>query len=81
MLFMFSYNMLIVFYVTKHLLGFGCFFFCLFPFSRVLPMAYGVSQPRGLIRAVATSLCQNHSNVESDPRLQLTQQLTAMPDP
>ena len=32
------------------------FFFCLFAFSRAAPMAYGGSQTRGLIRAVAAGL-------------------------
>ena len=45
------------------------------------PAAYGGSQARGPIRAVAVSLCQSHSNARSEPRLQPTPQLTAMPDP
>ena len=55
--------------------------FCLFAFSRAAPVAYGGSQARGLIRAVATGLRQSHSNVGSELRLQPTLQLTAMPDP
>ena len=43
--------------------------------------AYGGSQARGLIGAVAASLRQSHSNVGSEPRLQPTPQLTATPDP
>ena len=43
--------------------------FCLFAFSRAAPMAYGGSQPRGLIGAVATGLSQSHSNTGSEPRL------------
>ena len=39
-----------------------------------------VSQVRGQIEAVATSLCQSHSNAGSKPRLQPTPQLTATPD-
>ena len=35
--------------------------FCLFVFSRAAPTAYGDSQARGLIRAVATGLRQSHS--------------------
>ena len=42
-------------------------------------MAYGGSQARGLIRAVAAGLHQSHSNVGSKPRLQPTPQLTATP--
>ena len=57
------------------------FFFCLFAFSRASPAAYGGSQARGLIRAVAASLCHSHSNAGSEPRLQPTPQLTATPDP
>ena len=58
---------------------FFCFcFFCLF---RAAPAAYGDSQDRGQIRAVAACLRQSHSNVGSKPRLQSTPQLTATPDP
>ena len=35
-------------------------------------MAYGGSQARGLIGAVATGLHQRHSNVGSEPHLQPT---------
>jgi len=51
------------------------FFFCLF---RVTPAAYGSSQARNQIGAVAASL--HHSNARSEPSLQPTPQLTAMPD-
>ena len=44
-------------------------------------MAYGGSQARGLIRAVATGLLQSHSNAGSEPYLKPTPQLTASPDP
>ena len=54
--------------------------FCLFAISRAAPAAYGDSQARGLIGAVATGLRQSHSNSESQPRLQPTPQLTATPD-
>ena len=60
------------------------FYFVLFYFIcpfKAIPMAYGGSQTRGPIRAVATNLCQNHSNAGSKPRLHPTPQLTAMPDP
>ena len=57
------------------------FFFCLFAFSRAAPMVYGGSQARGLIGAAATGQRQSHSNAGSEPRLQPTPQLTAMPDP
>ena len=39
-----------------------CFFFCLF---RAVPVAYGSSQARGQIRAVAASLHHSHSNTGS----------------
>ena len=50
-------------------------------FSRVTPVAYGGSQARGLIGAVAAGLHQNHSNMGSEPRLPPTPQLTATSDP
>ena len=54
------------------------FFFCLFSAA---PLAYGGSQTKGQIRAVAAGLCHNHSNVGSERCLQPTSQLTAIPDP
>ena len=62
------------------------FFFCLLSFVVVVaiswaaPTAYGGSQARGPIGAVATGLCQSHSNAGSELRLQPTPQLTATPD-
>ena len=41
------------------------FLFLFFAFSRAAPAAYGVSQARALIGAVATGLCQSHSNAGS----------------
>ena len=63
-------------------------FFCLLSFFVVVvvaiswaaPAAYGGSQARGPIGAVATGLRQSHSNAGSEPRLQPTPQLTATPD-
>ena len=57
------------------------FIFLSFAISWAAPAAYGDSQARGLIRAVATGLRQSHSNSGSEPRLQPTPQLRAMPDP
>ena len=57
------------------------FFFGLFAFSRAAPAAYGGSQARGLLEAVATSLFQSHSNTGSELHLQPTPQLTATLDP
>ena len=57
------------------------FVFCLF---RAAPTAYGGSQARGLIGAVAARLHHSHSLhsiMGSEPRLQPTPQLMAMPDP
>ena len=55
------------------------FFLILCPF-RAAPVAYGGSQTRGLIRAVAASLCQSRSNTRSKLCLQPTPQLTATLD-
>ena len=60
--------------------SFFFFFFCLFAISWDSPVAYGGSQARGLIRAVAASLHQSHSSTESEQSLQPTPQLMAMPD-
>ena len=59
-----------------HLAGKKCFCFLLF---RATPAAYGGSQARGRIGAVATGLHYSHSNEGSE--LHLRPQLTAMPDP
>ena len=55
-------------------------FICLFAFSGAAPAAYGGSQARGPIGAVAASLRQSHSNARSEPHPQPTPQLTATPD-
>ena len=50
---------------TKYKTYFFCayyLFVCLFAISRATFAAYGGSQARGLIRAVATGLRQSHSN-------------------
>ena len=54
------------------------FFFWLF---RAAPAAYGSSQARGPIGAIAASLHHNHSNSGSELHLQPTPQFTAMLDP
>ena len=51
------------------------------PFLGPLPVAYGGSQARAWIGTVAAGLHQSHSNTGSEPCLQSTPQLTAMPDP
>ena len=45
------------------------FFFCLFDISWAAPAAYGGSQARGLIGAVATDLHHSYSNARSEARL------------
>ena len=50
------------------------FFFCLFAISWAAPAAYGGSQARGQIGAVATGLRQSHSNEGSEPHLRPTPQ-------
>ena len=80
-------------FIPKMVGVFFCFFlfflsFCLLSFVVVVvvaiswaaPAAYGGSQARGRIGAVATGLRQSHSNAGSEPRLQPTPQLTATPD-
>ena len=71
--------------VTGTVIFFLSFFFfsflVFFAFSRATLEAYGGSQAGGLIRAVAPSLRQSHSNAGSEPCLQPTPQLTATPDP
>ena len=57
---------------------FGFVFFLLF---RAIPSAYGGSQARGLIGAVATSLYHSQRNARSEPCLRPTPQLTETPDP
>ena len=57
---------------------FVCFVFCLFTNAFT---AYGGSQARGLIRAVAAGLCHSHGNARSEPHLQFTPQLMATLDP
>ena len=52
------------------------FFFC-FCFFIATPVAYGVSQARGLIGATAAGLHQSHRNAGSEPHLQPTPQLMA----
>ena len=61
------------------------FFFYLFAISRAASVAHGDSQARGQIGAGAgagaAGLRQSHSKAGSEPRLQPTPQLKAMPDP
>ena len=59
-------------------LFFVFFVFC--PF-RAAPAAFGGSQARALIGAVAASLRHSHSHARSEPHLRPTSQLIATPDP
>ena len=74
-----------LFHLSKHenlqsLVGVFLFFFFFLSFRATLA-AYGGSQVRGQIGAVAAGLRQSHSNAGSEPRLRPTPQLTAMLDP
>ena len=51
-----------------------------FSFFRASPMAHESSQDRGWTGATAAGLCHSHCNPWSEPCLQPTPQLTAMPD-
>ena len=68
-------------HLTVHIEVKSKFFFCLFAFSRAALVAYGDSQARDLIRAVATGLGQSHSKAGAELHLRPTPQLMAMPDP
>ena len=48
------------------------FFLCCFGFFRAAPVAYGGSQARDRIRAIAASLHHSHSNEGSEPHLRPT---------
>ena len=56
------------------------FFLLLLLFSAAI-VAYGGSQARGRIRAVAAGLHHGHSNMGFEPHLHPTPQLMAMRDP
>ena len=58
-------------------LSFFLFFALLF---RAAPEAYGGSQARGPVGAIAAGLHHSHSHARSEPHLPPTLQLTAMPD-
>ena len=56
-------------------------FFCLFAISWAALVAYGGSQARGPIGAVATAYGTATATQGSEPHLKPTPQLTATPDP
>ena len=60
--------------------AFGTVFVCLFCLFRATPTAYGISQARGRIRAMAAGHSHSHSNAGSE-HLQLAPQLKATLDP
>ena len=64
--------------MTNYFLSFFVVVFCLF---RAAPSAYGGSQARGPIGAVAIGLHHSHSNTGSEPHLRPIPQLTATADP
>ena len=55
--------------------------FITFLLFRATPTTYGSFQARGLIGSTAAGLHHSHSNVGSEPSLQPTPQLKAMPEP
>ena len=55
-------------------------FLFLFLLFRDTPSAYGGSQARGPIRAIAAGVHHSHSNIRSKLRMQPTPQLTATLD-
>ena len=69
------------FLISKELILMCFLFVCFLSFLGPLPAAYGGSQARDRIGAVATGLRQSHSNIGSEPCLRPTPQLIATPDP
>ena len=59
----------------------GSFVLFCFGLFRAAPAAYGGSQAKGQIRAVAAGLYHSNSNAGSELHLPPTLQLTAMLDP
>ena len=57
------------------------FTMCFFLLSRAAPAAYGYSQARGRIGAVATGLGHSHSNSRSELPLSLIPRLMPTPNP
>ena len=70
--------LVLVGYVLFVLSWHSLFLFYLFIYLFLLFRAYGSSQARGGIEAIAASLHHSHSNTASQPCLQPTPQLTAM---
>ena len=64
----------------RHVHPLSNFCCCCFGLFRATPMAYGGSQTKGPMGAVAAALHHSHSNSGSEPHLPLTPQLMATPD-
>ena len=79
-IYVYSLGLLFFIYIIFNLI-YLFIYFCLFAISWAAPAAYGGSQTRGLIGAVAAGLRQSHSNAGSEPHLRPTPQLMATPDP
>ena len=57
------------------------FSFLFLNFFRAAPAAYASSWARGQIEAGTAGFCHSHHTTRSEPHLQSTSQLAAMPDP
>ena len=77
----FSASFEMLFFVLFFVFAFTFFFFFFFLLFRAIPVAYGGSQARGQIGAVAAGLHHRHSNARSKARLHPTPQLVATQDP
>ena len=67
--------------ITHHNISVVFWGFLFVYFFRAVYAAYGSSQARGQIGAIAAGLHHSHSNAGSEPRLQPTPQLLATLDP
>ena len=65
----------------KRYIYMSIYIYSLFAISWAALAAYGGSQGKGLIRPVATALCQSHSNVGFELHPQPTPELTETLDP
>ena len=78
---MFSSRIFMVSCLIFRFLFIYLFIFVFLPFSWATLVAYGGSQARGRIGAIAAGLHRSHSNLGYEPHLQPTPQFVAMPDP
>ena len=77
--FTFKVNLDISVLISIFLIILDYYYYYYYYFEGAAPTAYGYSQARGWIGAVAAG--HSHSNARSKPHLWTTPQLTAMPDP